>query len=304
MKRSLVLALVLGLTACSGSIPGGSTVPSTADSLRMPLDVLGSAPSVRPLNIALFDAPLVHGQGVKVNIALDGIQLLAGGGSAIPFTSNQSAQVINLIDLQDHSLDFKGQAPAGTYSGVRFVINTAGSNVTIGNYTIPIMWGTPGHVVTGSIVAVDFKVPFAIPPIGNGNPLGKGPTSLALDFNVMQSVRFANGAIYVQPSVSGAAAAAQISGKVANKAGKPVSGAAVLATDVLGNVVNVTATRADGSYVIHALPAGFYTVAVRNSYVTKSGETFTASGNDANYAPSQGIVLSPNDDLVLPTLLD
>ena len=302
MKRLLLFALVLGMAACSAG-SGGRAVPSVSDTangtFRAPLDVLGGAPSMRSLKIALFDAPLANAPGAKVNIALDGIQLLAGG-NAIPFSTNAQAQVVNLLDLQDHSLDFDGKAPAGVYSGVRFVINTAGSNVVIGGMTIPIVWGTPRRPVVGPVVAVDISVPFAVLPNGDEH----GGTSVDLDFNVMQSVRFVRGTIYIQPSVSGAASAAKISGNVASASGTPVAGAAVVAMDPLGHVVNVTATRTDGSYTLHALPPGFYTIAVRNTYLTASGETLTASGNDANAAPSQRIVLSPHDDLHLGTLTD
>ena len=50
-----------------------------------------------------------------------------------------------------------------------------------------------------------------------------------MDFNVLHSVKYVNGTIYVMPSVTAANAAAQVSGKVQNKAGKPVGTAAVLA---------------------------------------------------------------------------
>jgi phosphatidate phosphatase APP1 len=143
----------------------------------------------------------------------------------------------------------------------------------------------------------------AVPGIVGGAPretqdlLGGAPTA-------MQSVRFANGTIHVQPSVTAANAAAQVTGTIKNRAGKPVANAAVLATDLTGHLVNVTATASDGTFTLHALPPGAYTIAVKNSHVTASGETITATGNDAGAAPSQFIVLSPEDDLELNSLLD
>ena len=78
----------------------------------------------------------------------------------------------------------------------------------------------------------------------------------------------------------------------------------MLATDLTGRVVNVTASGSDGKFTLHALPPGAYTIAVKNSYVTASGETVTATGNDAGAAPSQLVVLSPEDQLELDSLVD
>ena len=161
--------------------------------------------------------------------------------------------------------------------------------------TIPIVWGTPGHATTSPVVAVDFNVGFTAGGVLKGNKT----TSITMDFNVMQSVRFANGTIYVQPSVTAANAAAQVSGKIKNAAGKPVANASVLAMDLTGHLANVTATDSDGKFTLHALPPGAYTIVVKNSYVTASGETITATGNDAGASPSQLIVLSPEDQLNL-----
>jgi hypothetical protein len=209
--------------------------------------------------------------------------------------------VVNLIDLQHDAMRFDGTTPSGQYAGVRLLIDSAHSNVAIGAMTIPIVWGTPGHPSTSPVIAVDFNVAFAAGKAVNHN---NAPTKLTLDFNVMQSVRFANGTIYVQPSVTAANAAAQVNGTIKNRAGKPVANASVLATDLTGHVVNVTATGSDGTFTLHALPPGVYTVAVKNSYVTASGETITATGNDAGAAPSQLVVLSPEEQLELDSLVD
>ena len=300
MKTILAsLAVVLALTACNASGMTSSPIPGAAGGApRETQDFLGGAPSAK-VRVALFDAPLTNMPGVKVNIALDGVQLLTSTG-AVPFVSYSQPQIVNLIDLRHNAMTFDGTTPSGQYSGVRLLIDSAHSNVTFGSMTIPIVWGTPGHPSTSPVIAVDFDVAFAA-----GSPLNlNAPTKLALDFNVMQSVRFANGTIYVQPSVTAANAAAQVQGTVKNRAGKPVANASVLATDLTGRVVNVTASGSDGTFTLHALPPGAYTVVVKNSYVTASGETITAAGNDAGAAPSQFIVLSPEDDLELNSLVD
>ena len=236
---------------------------------------------------------------MKVNVAVAGVQLLTNVG-AVPFISYSQPKVVNLIDLQKNAFTFDGTAPIGSYTGVRMLIETAHSSVVVGNMTIPIVWGAPGQPSTSPVIAVDFNVAFAAGNLLKGNK----PTTITLDFNVMQSVRFANGTIYVQPSVTAANAAAQASGTIKNRAGKPVSNASVLAMDLTGRQINVTATGTDGKFVLHALPPGAYTIVVKNSYVTASGETITATGNDAGAAPSQLVVLSPEDQLELDSLVD
>ncbi len=300
MKSVLAsLAVVLSLTACNVSGPSSSLVPGAAAGTRDTQDFLGGAPAAR-INIALFDAPLHNLPGVKVNIALAGVQLLTNSGT-VPFVTYGQPQLINLIDLQKNALTFSANAPSGQYTGVRMLIESAHSNVTIGNMTIPIVWGTPGHPTTSPVIAVDFNVAFGAGKLVNGN---NRPTTITLDFNVMQSVKFANGTIYVQPSVTAANAAAEVDGTIRNRAGKPVTNASVLAMDLTGHLINVTATGSDGTFALHALPPGAYTIVVKNSYVTASGETNTASGNDAGAAPSQLVVLSPEDKLQLNSLVD
>ena len=301
MKTILAsLAAALTLTACNVSGPSSSVVPGALGGApRETQDILGGAPAAK-VRVALFDAPLTTMPGVKVNVALAGVQLMTSTG-AVPFINYSQPQVVNLIALQHDALTFDGTAPSGQYTGVRLLIESAHSNVTIGSMTIPIVWGSPGHPDTAPIIAVDFGVTFAAGKLINGNT---APTTITLDFNVMQSVRFANGAIYVQPSVAAANAAAQLTGTIKNRAGRPVANAAVLATDLTGRVINVTATAPDGTFTLHALTAGAYTIVVKNSHVTPTGETITATGNDAGAAPSQRVVLSPGDKLELDSLVD
>ena len=278
-----------------GSLPAGAI-----GAPRDTNDLLGTPPARYATQVALFDAPLNGLPDVKVNIGILGVQLLQTSG-AVPFVTNKKAQIVNLLELQNHSQNFDGQAPGGQYTGVRVLIDPTSSNVAIGNFRLPIVWGTPGHPTTSPVVAVDFPCAFTLSAL---NKLLSGDMKIALDFNVMQSVRFANGVIYVQPSVSAASMAAQLKGSVRNLAGKPVSSATVLAVDASGRVINSTATLNDGSFVIHALPPGVYAIEVKNQYVSASGETYTAVGADPGAAPTAAVILSPNDNVDLDALTD
>ncbi len=300
MKAALLLA-ALGLAACSapgstvGSLPAGAIgAPRDAN------DILGSPPAKYPMQVALFDAPLTGFQNVKVNIGILGVQLLQSSG-AVPFVTNPKADVVNLLELQSHSEDFNGQAPGGQYAGVRMLIDPTSSNVTIGNFRLPIVWGSPGNPTTSPVVAVDFPCSFTL---SAANQLLGGTAKVTLDFNVMQSVRFVNGTIYVQPSVTAASMAAQLRGVVRNQAGKAVSNATVLALDASGRVVNSTVTLNDGSFALHALPPGLYAITVKNQYVTSAGETITAVNADAGAAPTAYVILSPQDNVNLGALTD
>jgi Carboxypeptidase regulatory-like domain/Domain of unknown function (DUF4382) len=296
MKAAFLLA-ALALAGCS--TPASlSAIPADASlAMRSPADLLGTPPLAK-LRVSLFDAPLPNLPEVKFNIGIDGVQLLAANGTAVPYVTQTHPQMVNLLDLQAHSQDFNGTAPAGGYSGVRLLIDTASTSLTIGKFTIPIVWGTKAQPIGGSVLAIDFPCNFVLS--GVKDALG----TVALDFNVLHSVSFSGNTIYVQPNVVAAAAPAQITGAVHNAAGKPVTSAVVLAVDALGHVANSTVTGSDGNYNLHAIPAGIYTIQVQNSYVTAQGNTVTASGADAGAAPSMPAVLSPNEKLNVPVLVD
>ena len=89
-----------------------------------------------------------------------------------------------------------------------------------------------------------------------------------------------------------------------NAAGAPVANATVVATDASGNVANVTASAADGTFELHGINPGGYTVSVLNSFVTNAGDTVTAVGADVGAAPSQYVVVGPNNKVQLGSLQD
>jgi Carboxypeptidase regulatory-like domain/Domain of unknown function (DUF4382) len=296
MKAAFLLA-ALALAGCS--TPASlSAVPSDATlAMRSPTDLIGSPPMAK-LRISLFDAPIANLPDVKFNIGIDGVQLIAANGTAVPYDTETKPKIVNLLDLQTHSQDFNGNAPAGGYSGVRLLIDTSSTSLTIGKFTIPIVWGTKAKPIGGSMLAIDFPCNFLLTGVKDAL------ANVALDFNVLHSVSFSGNTIYVQPNVVAASAPAEIDGTVHNAAGKPVTNAVVLAVDALGHVANSTVTANDGKYTLHAIPAGFYTIQVKNSYVTAQGNTITAAGADAGAAPSTPAVVSPNDKLELPVIVD
>jgi hypothetical protein len=297
--KAVVLLAALALASCSGGSSLSPLPTGSGSSLKTPSDILGAPPMLlSKLQVSLFDAPVNGIPGIKVNIGIDAVQVVKADGSAVPFVTNPKPVVVNLLDLQSHSQDFNGSAPAGTYSSVRMLIDPKTTNVTIGKFTIPILWGTAAQPLTSSVISVDFPCNFMLTGLAGSAP------HVTLDFNVLRSVKYANGAIYVQPSVSAANAAAQVKGRVTNAAGKNVANAAVLALDALGNVVNDTVTASDGTFQLHAIPPGIYTIQVRNSYVTPLGEAITASGNDAGAAPAIPAVLGPNDNVNLNDITD
>jgi Carboxypeptidase regulatory-like domain/Domain of unknown function (DUF4382) len=298
--KAVVLVAALALASCSAPASTMSALPTGAgSSFKTPSDIIGAPPMLTSkLKVSLFDAPVTGIPGIKINIGIDAVQLVTSGGTAVPYVTNAKPDVVNLLDLQNHSEDFNGTAPVGAYGGVRILIDPKTTNVTIGNYMIPIRWGTAAQPLTSSVIAVDFPCTFVL------SALPGAPPKVTLDFNVLRSVKFANGAIYVQPSVSAASSAAQVVGNVHNAAGKQVTNASILAVDALGNVVNNTVTDSNGTFTLRALPAGLYTIRVQNTYVTPLGETITASGADPNGASSIPVVLGPNDNVSLNSIID
>lgn len=307
MKAVLPLLAALSLAACSTPAANTSVLPGSAGGMRGASDLLGSAPlAPQKLLLSLFDAPLPT-NGLAVNIAIDGVQLL-NGNAVTNWQSFSSPDVVNLLDLQSSSHDFMDYAPNGSYTGVRFLVNSLGSSVSIDGMNIPIVWVVPsvasGNGSGAADVPVDFAVKFTIGGTATG-ATNNGNVHLALDFNVFQSVSFRNGAIYITPVTSAAVKPGQLKGKVLNKKGKGVGSATVAITNSNGVIVNVTTTHDDGSYQLNAIPPGTYNLTVQNSYISKSGTPVAAKGFDAGATPpSASVTIAPEQQLQLGNLID
>ncbi len=293
MNRSLAaaaLAVLTTLTACSG-VPTAHSVPSAAEpaSVRHAEDVLGGVPQVH-LKLCLFDAPM-PGAGIHVNVALTAIDLVSSSGAVVPFATYAKPNVVDLLSLQKAPLPVNGAVPPGTYTSLQFSIDLADSNITIGPMKLPLaMPNGPTSLVADAPVSVTVVA---------GQPL-----ILTADFNVLQSFSLSGGKVSIHPSILATVNGGTIRGKVVDAAGKPVSSATVEAVSPGGAVANVTASATDGSFILHALPAGGYTIVVLNSYATAAGDVLTASGNDPNAAPTATASLAAGADLDLGKLTD
>jgi hypothetical protein len=258
--------------------------------------------------VDLLDAPLNLGPGSQVNIALDGVNVLANGVS-YPLVTYSSPQIVNLLTLQQVGLSLQGTLPPGSYDALELVVDPTQSNVVTANGTTYPMqfvmgnspWGGHNHHhrnSSGNPALVGLEAPVTFSGASGGS------VSIAVDFNVLESVYLSNGVANVNANLAVATQPASISGVVLNAAGQPVTSATVTATDANGKVDNVTTTASDGSFTLHALRAGPYTIGVLNSFTSASGNTVVANGNDTSSGPSLSVDLSPSDQLNVGSLSD
>ncbi|MBV8369919.1 MAG: carboxypeptidase regulatory-like domain-containing protein [Candidatus Eremiobacteraeota bacterium] len=308
---SVALAGMFALTACGGPHGASSAIPGSATTQQhvrhpqltggQPLDVLGGAPSrLFSLALNLFDAPLNGFGDVKVNAGILGVDAIDASGDSWQLIANAQPAVVNLLDLQDHPAKLgSGDLPAGTYPALQLLLDPATTNVTIFGRTFPVVFVDPNHPWWDPTQTVEaITVPLAIA----GNP-GQSITA-SLDFNVFQSVNFVNGVIEVTPTVAAGIGDPAITGKVVNAAGKPVANATIVATGADGAVANTSVSGSDGSFHLHALNPGGYTISVANTFKTNAGATVTASGADPGTPPTRYVVIGPNSQIDLGKLND
>ncbi len=301
--RSAAAAALFALSACGpsspGALPPGSALTSGAGAssdftARLPQNSLGGIPSFS-LSISLFDAPLTFGQNDKINLALLGVNLVGANGASHPMVTFPNPVVVDLLTLQKAAERFTTNVTVGSYSAVEFIIVPSRTSVVVSGTSYPVRFGG-GDVASTVPIALDS--PAAI--VGTE----KAKVSVAIDFNALESVSLAGGVAQIDPHFVSSTEPTQVHGQVHNSANKPVVGATVLVKDALGNVVNSAVTANDGSFVVHALSAGKYTVAVVNAYTSASGVTVTATNATSSFPPSVGVQLAAGVDLDLGTLKD
>ncbi len=316
MKRILpaVLLTAIGLTACGGShdtmstvpqakakvpqahvrhLKNGSTYPANA-AKKTPLDISGGGPRglLMDLAILLFDAPLIGAtaSNAQFNAGILGIDAIDENGDSWQLIANSSPQVVNLLTLQASSLNLgTGSLPPGTYPSLQLLLDPSTTSVVYNGATYPVEITDPNHPwwdPTQTIEAV--SIPLNI--TGNGGDT----VTASLDFNVFQSANLLNGIAYVTPTVAGGIGSPSISGSVVNSSGSAVANATIIVTDSQGNVANTSVTAADGTFMVHGISAGSYTLSVANTFTTNAGVTVMATSADAGAAPSMPVTVGPN----------
>jgi hypothetical protein len=265
---------------------------SSQSAVRLPKNSLGGIPMA--LQINLFDAPLVDSSGAQVNLALVGINVLSNGVTT-PVVTNTTPLMVNLLSLQTTAQSYLANVPPGTYDTVQLVVDPSQSTIVQNGTTYPVQFGTLPNLA-GSLVGIDSPATIS----GSAN----ASVSVTVDFNVLESVGITGGIAQIDPQLVIATDAADVAGNVQNAAGQPVAGAAVLALDPNGNVLNSAITASDGTFDIHALAAGSATIVVENSYTSDSGAVVQATGADAAAPPSVPVAITAGSHINIGNLTD
>ncbi|GAC1408114.1 MAG: hypothetical protein NVSMB64_15900 [Candidatus Velthaea sp.] len=319
MKRTAVLALtgVLALSACGG---GGSTssLPSQAatraassvslaryqmpivtdpkvqaaerlykSTLRSPKTSYGGVPTA----ICLTDAPN-FGPGAQVNLAINAVNAIAGTTS-YPVVQYATPLVVNILNYMTTSLSLGTfTIPAIAYDGIQYVVDASKSSVVVNGVTYPMVFGTfASRTFTASGANLGT---FYFPSPANGTTAAQ--LNFLMEFSASHWISLRNGVAEVQPRGGATISdrAAVIVGKVVNKAGVAVSGATVAAIASNGTRARLTRSNADGTFELHAIDGGTYSVSVYNAYAADdSDETIYATGNDPGDSVSVPNVVVP-----------
>src|SRR6185312_16660871 len=121
---------------------------------------------------------------------------------------------------------------------------------------------------------VDFSIPFSG---------ATGTVQLLVDFDAYDSVNLVNGIAQISAKVHGAvyAQSGVIVGTVLNKNKVPVIGATVRAINLDGTVAATAPTGNDGSFELHGIGGGTYSIVVLNTFVNDAGVTLSAQNADS-----------------------
>ena len=278
---TVVAASAVLLAACGGG--GGGATPST-----------GSGTST--LNTALVDGPFRTSGGTVTSVVfyLSKVEAVGDGGMQTIATYSPAMKV----DLMQYltastALSFPSATiPAGTYQQLRFVLDTSGTNApyvvvngTQYNLSIPSATGA-GFGGGTSTDSGDGPGTSGIKVNLNNFTAQAGQTyGFVVDFNAAESIVSAgnSGQWLMKPVLVAAAQATSgsIAGTVKNNAGAIVGNAEVIAEDANGNAVNSGVTDpTTGNFTINALPAGTYTLDVKNTWTSQAGVAETATGAD------------------------
>jgi hypothetical protein len=289
------------LSACSGGSNAGSALPSVANAgahaKARPADTLGGVGGL--LSILLGDAPPSIGglTPSAINLGIDSVAVVSNG-TVTTLAQYPTPYVVNVLAAQnDPSAIGIGQYFSGAYQQLQFTFDVATSQVVAGGQNYPITF-LPGSAQlssagagattssTGNATTVTVTV--------NGNFAidGYPAATVKADFNALESLaQTPNGNIVSRPTmfaVPGSLAGAISGTVVSSTSGGPVSGAVVVALDQNGNVDNTVATDSNGTFHLHTIAAGMYTLVVYNTYTTASGQVLNAVGNGSTASSVAG----------------
>ena len=269
--RLTALLAVLALAACGG---GGSSTGATVP----------AGPGTSAMTIGMVDGQLqMSGDTITaVTLGIDKVEVVGNGSQPAVVTTYSTPNQVNLLSLTSPAspLTFTGTIPAGTYSQIRLLLDTATTTITYTDsggvshtapLSVPSATGPANGLGSGSSAdngdgpgTAGVKVNVSL-NAQSGNSYG-----FLLDFNAGQSIVLTgNGTFMMKPVIVATAQnlAGSLSGTVKNAVGAAVQSAEVEAIQGT-TVVNAGVTDASGNFTINALPAGSYTLKILNSYQT------------------------------------
>jgi hypothetical protein len=272
-------ASALLLAACGGGSAGST--PST---------VSGAGTST--LSASLIDGPFRTSGGTvsAVNIALEKVEAIGTSGGVQTIATFSPSEPINLLNYQTTALSLgSAPIPAGTYQQLRFVLDTSNPNntsVVVNGTTYPLSIPSATGVGFGGSTSTDS----GDGPGTAGIKVNVSFTAQAgstygflIDFNAAESIiqSGSSGQWLMKPVLVATAQATSgsLSGTVKDNAGTAVSNAEVLA-EQNGTAINSGVTDTNGNFQINALPAGSYTLLVKNAWTNQAGAAQTATGAD------------------------
>jgi len=252
----------------------------------------GGGASTASLSTKLIDGPFRTSGGTvtAVNIAIAKVEAIGSDGGMQTLATFSPAQQVNLLDYVTSPLSLgTATIPAGTYKQLRFVLDTSSANntsVVVNGTTYPLSIPSATSAGFGGNSSTDSGEGQGTSGIKvNVNLTADAGQSYGflIDFNAAESIvsAGASGQWLMKPVLVAAAQAmaGSVSGTVKNTAGAAVANAEVLAQQN-GTTVNAGVTDSSGNFQINALPAGSYTLLVKNAWTNQAGEAQTATGAD------------------------
>jgi hypothetical protein len=298
--KAVIFVLALGVAGCSGQAGQGITPAGNPGTIK-PMDTYGGT----NLTMSMYDAsPVLSGKTVAhLFIGVDEIDAIANG-TTYPIAQFGSPYVFDLLQYQNgNSLAIaQTSVPLQTYSQVRFVLNVASTQIAFADgSTMPVSFKTTSsqssaHAANQTNTTTDATIAGAVDvTINTPFTVASGSTSsLAADFNVLESLTANANTVFIRPSMFLANGAGKVNGSVMNQNGGPVQNAVVAAIDASGNVANTSATDANGNFNLHAVQSGTYHLVIYNTYENAAGQSISASGQSSTAASVNGPTITVN----------